>query len=162
VTDIDDIVDRTLRLAENDYDLRKHYNFQNVTFHRTKGEALPRVRVIVNQIEQVILNLLKNGAYAMKELDEAKRFFVIETWANSGMVHLRIADNGPGVDENIRRRVFEPFFTTKPIGEGIGLGLAVSYMIIVNNHNGLISCEPAEHQSGAAFMLSLPIVDEAS
>jgi signal transduction histidine kinase len=71
-------------------------------------------------------------------------------------VRLDITDNGPGMPENIRRRVFEPFFTTKPVGVGTGLGLSVSYFIITENHGGKMSVSSMPGE-GTTFTIILPI-----
>ena len=72
-------------------------------------------------------------------------------------VSIEIKDNGPGMVEEVRKRIFEPFFTTKGAGEGTGLGLAVSYFIVTENHKGRIEIESAPG-SGTCFCISLPIV----
>ena len=71
------------------------------------------------------------------------------------MICVQIKDNGPGMEADTRKRVFEPFFTTKNVGDGTGLGLAVSYFIITENHKGLIevTSKPGE---GTSFLIKLP------
>ncbi len=75
---------------------------------------------------------------------------------NPQFVEIRIADNGPGMSEKVRRRLFDPFFTTKPVGQGTGLGLSISYQIVVEKHGGALACSSAPGQ-GAAFVISIPI-----
>jgi len=70
-------------------------------------------------------------------------------------IRVTIEDNGPGLDEEIRRRIFEPFFTTKPVGAGTGLGLSVSYFIITENHGGKMTVQAAEG-GGTRFIIRLP------
>ena len=74
---------------------------------------------------------------------------------------LEVEDNGPGMEEQIRRRVFEPFFTTKEPGMGIGLGLPVSYMIVTQNHKGLLEVESTPG-AGARFTVRLPLGKEGA
>ena len=69
---------------------------------------------------------------------------------------MEIEDNGPGMDEDTRKRVFEPFFTTKPVGAGTGLGLSVSYAIITNNHRGTMEVE-SEPGQGTRFIIRLKL-----
>ncbi|MBG1242467.1 sensor histidine kinase, partial [Nostoc sp. NZL] len=72
------------------------------------------------------------------------------------MVKIAIADNGPGIEESLRSRLFDPFFTTKPVGKGSGLGLSISYQIIVQKHRGNIICNSSVGQ-GAEFVIEIPI-----
>jgi len=72
------------------------------------------------------------------------------------MVRIEMKDNGPGMTEDVRQRIFEPFYTTKPQGEGTGLGLSVSYFIIVESHGGKMYVE-SEPDQGCSFILELPV-----
>ncbi|RCJ20983.1 hybrid sensor histidine kinase/response regulator [Nostoc sp. ATCC 43529] len=75
---------------------------------------------------------------------------------NSNMVKIAIADNGPGIQDSLRSRLFDPFFTTKPVGKGSGLGLSISYQIIVQKHRGQITCNSSFGQ-GAEFAIEIPV-----
>ena len=72
------------------------------------------------------------------------------------MVAIRIADNGPGMPEEVKQRIFDPFFTTKPVGSGTGLGLSVSYQIVVEKHKGQLHCFSAPGE-GTEFIIQIPI-----
>lgn len=72
------------------------------------------------------------------------------------MACMEIEDNGPGMDEEIRKHVFDPFFTTKPVGMGTGLGLSVSYFIITESHKGEMTVESSP-DAGAKFIIRLPM-----
>ena len=72
---------------------------------------------------------------------------------------MTVEDNGPGISEENKRRVFEPFFTTKSPGAGTGLGLSVSYMIVTQNHKGLMEVR-SEPGKGTCFTVRLPIHHE--
>lgn len=87
---------------------------------------------------------------------EGKRGAVIRIHRDGDMGVVEIQDNGPGMDELVRKRVFEPFFTTKPIGIGTGLGLSVSYFIIVENHGGTLGVVSSRGR-GARFIIHLPM-----
>ncbi|MEH2085252.1 MAG: PAS domain-containing protein [Nostoc sp.] len=76
-------------------------------------------------------------------------------------VIIRIADNGPGMSEEVRKRIFDPFFTTKPVGKGTGMGLSISYQIIVQKHGGKIQCISAPGE-GAEFVVMIPLKQEPS
>jgi signal transduction histidine kinase len=71
-------------------------------------------------------------------------------------VRVAIADNGPGMTEDVRRRVFDPFFTTKPVGAGTGLGLSISYQIVVEKHGGQLKCISAPGQ-GTELIIEIPL-----
>ncbi|WP_338421747.1 HAMP domain-containing sensor histidine kinase [Nostoc flagelliforme] len=67
-----------------------------------------------------------------------------------------IADNGPGISEDIKNKLFDPFFTTKPVGQGPGLGLSISYQIVVQKHSGVLRCE-SEVGKGTEFWIEIPL-----
>ena len=152
-----ELLDRTVELAANDYDLRKHYDFRGVTLVREYAPDVPDVPVVVVEIQQVLLNLLKNAAQAMVEQPAGRTpTLTLRLRCEGGFAVLEIADNGPGMEAKVARRVFEPFFTTKRPGVGTGLGLSVSYMIVTQNHGGLISVAAAPGH-GCTFTVKLPL-----
>jgi len=109
------------------------------------------------KIEQVFLNLLRNGAEAMQEAGVEQPTFTLQSYYDEKInkVCINITDNGPGMTEETRKRIFEPFFTTKPVGVGTGLGLSVSYFIITENHSGEMTAE-SELGKGTTFCIKLP------
>ncbi|HQN00727.1 MAG TPA: ATP-binding protein, partial [Candidatus Hydrogenedentes bacterium] len=158
--DMAEIVDTVLRLAANDYDLKKQYDFRNVKIVREFEPGLPSVECDKTKIEQVLLNLVKNAAQALaggkgENLPE----IVVRVAKEPHFVRIEVQDNGPGMEENIRRRVFEPFFTTKEVGVGTGLGLSVSYFIITKQHKGTLTVESTPGK-GARFIIRLPLAQE--
>ena len=162
--DICDLLDRTIELARNDYDLKKRFDFLNINIVRDYQPGLPPVPCESNQIQQVFFNILKNGAEAMAEnnIEEAPPCFTLSVRQTDDMIRVSITDNGPGMDEALRKRVFEPFFTTKPVGVGTGLGLSVSFFIITKNHGGEITVSQATKQEtgqthGTRFTITLPM-----
>lgn len=86
--------------------------------------------------------------------------FVLRVTLQGKMACIEIEDNGPGMPEGRRKRIFEPFFTTKNVGEGTGLGLSVSYFIVVENHGGTLEVDSAPGQ-GALFIIRLPVENAA-
>lgn len=112
------------------------------------------------EIEQVLLNLLRNASQAFRAAEELPTApqIVLRLRRDGRFVRIEVEDNGPGMDEETRKRVFEPFFTTKAVGVGTGLGLSVSYFIVTSHHGGTMSVETAPGR-GARFILHLPIED---
>ncbi len=161
--DLADLLDRTIELAGNDYDLKKKYDFRKILISKEYDPDLPQVACEGSQIQQVFLNILKNGAQAMGDtcrLDGKPSQFQLSTWLENNVACVAIGDNGPGMDEEVRKRVFEPFFTTKDTGIGTGLGLSLSYFIITKNHNGHMSVKSNPFK-GTRFVIRLPI-DQAN
>jgi signal transduction histidine kinase len=150
------IVDEALELAASDYDLKKNYDFRSIEIIKDY-EDTPQVPIVSVEIEQVILNLLKNAAQAMTaNPPDRKPRITLRLHRMDRYAVLEVVDNGPGMAEDVCRRVFEPFFTTKDPGVGTGLGLSVSYMIVTQNHKGLMEVQSTPGR-GAVFRVSLPI-----
>ncbi len=158
LSDIHLLLDDTVSLAANDYDLKRKYDFKHIRIIRNYHDGLLRVPCMKGEFQQVIFNLLKNAAQAVSEIRQPgyQPFIELKTLKRDADAEIIISDNGPGMEENIRKRIFEPFFTTKDIGIGTGLGLSVSYFIITNIHKGDIRAE-SEPGKGAKFVISLPL-----
>ncbi len=148
--DIVKILDDTVELAANDYDLKKKYDFRQIKIIRHYEKDIPPVYCERSNLQQVILNILKNGAQAMteekfknKKLKQKGKApcFTFRINFTGELIKLELEDNGPGMDEETRKRAFEPFYTTKDVDVGTGLGLSVSYFIITEQHNGKMSLE---------------------
>ena len=155
---INDLIENTIELAASDYNLKKKYDFRHISIVRDFEPALPVILCIRTEIQQVFLNLLKNAAQAMADksyVNEAPQIF-IRTRLEEDVARIEISDNGPGMDEEIRKRIFEPFFTTKEVGTGTGLGLSVSYFIITKNHRGQMEVT-AKPGKGTTFIIKLPL-----
>jgi PAS domain S-box-containing protein len=151
------LMDATLELAENDYDLKKRYDFRQIQIERQYDPQVPMVACEATKIQQVFLNILKNGAQAMAEQpDGPPPRFILRVKTEGDMACVEIEDNGPGMDETVRKRIFEPFFTTKSVGIGTGLGLSVSYFIITENHGGTLGVTSTPG-IGTCFSIHLPV-----
>jgi len=151
LVDLNDVLRRTLSLMS--YDLK----LNDVMVNRELSGVLPEVLGDRHGLQQVVLNLITNAAQATAENPrERPRGITVSTWFD-GHVHLRVADTGPGISDDIVQSVFTPFFTTKEPGKGTGLGLSITYSI-VESHGGHITLErPAPNgMSGAAFRVDLP------
>lgn len=157
--DLNTLLDRTVELANSDYDLKRKYDFRKISIVNEYAEKLPAIPCDASMIQQVLLNILRNGAEAMWERkDQNEPRFILRTSheTDDRMIRLEIEDNGPGMDENTCKRIFDPFFTTKPVGMGTGLGLSVSYFIVTENHGGKLDVE-SQPGHGTKFILHLPL-----
>jgi signal transduction histidine kinase len=118
--------------------------------------TLPQIPATPAELNQVWTNLIDNAVQAMNGAGT----LTIKTYREEDHVVVSIGDTGPGVPEELRKRVFEPFFTTKPVGEGTGLGLDISYRIVVNGHGGDIVLK--SHPGDTRFLVRLPIAEPPS
>jgi PAS domain S-box-containing protein len=156
--DLPALIDQAVEIAGNDFDLAIGFDFKGQAIIRQFDPALGPVPGTANELEQVLLNLLKNAAQAIhqREDDREPGRIILRTKLNPPWAEIQVEDNGIGMSENVRKRTFEPFFTTKEIGQGTGLGLSVSYFIITNNHKGQMEVQSTLGQ-GTCFTLRLPL-----
>ncbi|WDP92205.1 MAG: GAF domain-containing protein [Desulfobacter sp.] len=159
---LDEILDTSIELARNDYDLKKKYDFKNIEIIREYTPDMPWVSCEKSKIQQVIFNILKNASQAMFSMENMpeKLKIILSLSMEKNMARIQIRDNGPGMDEKIRKKVFEPFFTTKGLGKGTGLGLSVSYFIIVDDHGGTMEVASTPGK-GTSFIIRLPLESES-
>ncbi|TFY89370.1 HAMP domain-containing protein [Pseudomonas kairouanensis] len=156
--DLPALIDQAVEIAGNDFDLAIGFDFKGQAITRQFDPRLGPVPGTANELEQVLLNLLKNAAQAihLRGDDSEPGRIVLRTRLNPPWAEIQVEDNGIGMSENVRKRTFEPFFTTKEIGQGTGLGLSVSYFIITNNHKGQMEVHSTLGQ-GTCFTLRLPL-----
>ncbi|MFH2060928.1 MAG: cache domain-containing protein [Pseudomonadota bacterium] len=157
LVDLATLIDTSLGLATYDYELKKKYDFQNIKIILNIDQDLKKIICFPSEIEQVILNLLKNAAQAVWENKNkhVQPMIKIDIIQGEKSVTIMVEDNGPGMDKYVRKRIFEPFFTTKSIESGTGLGLSVAYYIVTRNHNGTFTVK-SEPDHGATFIITLP------
>lgn len=165
--DIRKLLDQTVELASSDYDLKKKYDFRRIEIRREYDKDIPDIQCEGTKLQQVFLNLLKNGAQALSERlaleskegkqgDNPQFVLRVAHEKETNQVRIEVEDNGIGMEKTISRRVFEPFFTTKEMGVGTGLGLSVSYFIITRNHGGKMTVESIP-KKGTIFIIWLPL-----
>ena len=105
---------------------------EGVAVVKEYDRGLPLVPAYGAELNQVWTNLIDNAVGAMN----GNGTLTLATWRDGDQLLVEVRDTGPGIEPDIRPRIFEPFFTTKPVGEGTGLGLDISYRIVVNKHHG--------------------------
>jgi signal transduction histidine kinase len=127
-----------------------------ITVVKEYDRNLPKVPAYAGELNQVWTNLIHNALDAM----EGEGTLTLRTARDGDCVLVEIADTGPGIPEELRRRVFEPFFTTKPVGHGTGLGLDVSWRIVVKRHGGdlRVTSEPGDTR----FQVLLPLTEPSA
>ena len=121
-------------------------------------ESLPMVPCNVGEINQVVLNLIVNGAHAIRDRfqENQKGTLIVGSkhYPDANCVVISITDNGGGIPEEVQGRIFEPFFTTKDVGVGTGQGLAIAHNVIVKSHGGQIWFESKQGE-GTTFHIKL-------
>lgn len=164
MVDMVDLLEHSLELSHNSFDLRTPQGGKPVQIRKEFQPDLPLVPCSAAEIQQVILNILRNAAQAFVKGDESgtsEPTITIRAFAEDDVVKIQIADNGPGMPEATSRHIFEPFFTTKDVGKGTGLGLSVSYFIVTEHHNGQIEVDSTEGK-GTTFTITLPTMETQS
>ena len=151
MVEVNQVVRDTLALRQ--YDRR----VTNITVVEALASGLPPIFADPYQLQQVLLNLVINAEQAMLAA-HGRGTLVVRTWqrADQGVVALEVADDGPGVPDEVAQKIFDPFFTTKGVGQGTGLGLTVAYAI-VQEHGGQIVVA-SRPEGGASFVIELPTV----
>ncbi|RCJ16953.1 serine/threonine protein kinase [Nostoc sp. ATCC 43529] len=162
---IHDGIDSTLMILQ--HRLKPKSEYPGIEIIKDYGN-LPLVECYAGELNQVFMNVLSNAIDALEEslVKNPEKMtnpsISIHTeQVDAHQVQIRIADNGLGMPESVRRRLFDPFFTTKPVGKGTGMGLSISYQIITEKHGGLLYCH-SEPGQGAEFIIRIPVALEGS
>ncbi len=168
--DIHEGIDSTLMLLQ--HRLKATAERPEITVLK-EYNTVPLVEGYAGQLNQVFMNLLTNAIDVLETSSDARdipRNITISTSVkeirrefpgsrieqNVPHVVIRIADNGPGISKEVFHKLFDPFFTTKPVGKGPGLGLSISYQIVVEKHGGQLTCT-SEPGKGAEFLVVIPV-----
>ncbi len=159
-------IDSTLVILE--HRLQATDNYPAIQVIKEYGQ-LPQVTCYSGKLNQVLMNILTNAIDALEESSINGRWSIINSKTedypiikistkavNEKWITITIADNGAGMNEQVHSKLFDPFFTTKPVGKGTGLGLFVSYQIIVEKHRGEISCLSTPGK-GTEFIVKMPV-----
>jgi len=156
---INALADEYLRLAY--HGLRAKDKTFNADLVTNFDANLPLVNIIPQDIGRVLLNLFNNAFYAVQQrqltaVDDYKPAIEVTTRVNGQQAELTVKDNGIGIPDSIREKIMQPFFTTKPTGEGTGLGLSLSYDMVVKGHGGSIQVNSVDGE-GSEFIVWLPV-----
>ena len=152
--DIHQGIDDTLLILQNR--LRDHPEINIIRNY----DCSQNIECYPGQLNQVFMNILDNAIDALefssqsnnsKQINIETKLIKADTW-----VQICISDSGDGIPSAMRTRIFDPFFTTKPIGKGTGMGMAISYQIITEKHNGSLECL-SEEKKGTEFIITLPV-----
>lgn len=157
-TDINALADEYLRLAYHGFKAKD--NAFHASMQTSFDESIGKITIIPQNIGRVLLNLYNNAFYAVteKNKDAGKNYvptISVSTKKTDHGILLSIEDNGIGIPRQMMNKIFQPFFTTKPTGQGIGLGLSMSYDII-KSHGGEITVDSSEGEF-TKFVIHLPL-----
>ena len=144
VVDVHELLDSTLLMLTGKIP-------PGITVVKEYDRGVPQIPAYAGELNQVWTNLIDNAVSAMG----SSGVLTVRTGQDREFVFVEFADTGPGVPPELKERIFEPFFTTKPVGEGTGLGLDISWRIVVNKHHGDIAVESVPGDT--RFRVRLPI-----
>ena len=163
--DIHDGIESTLVILNSR--LKAYSSSPLVKVERAYGE-LPLVDCYPSQLNQVVMNVVSNAIDAFEErheqdvcfddADNANKIRISTELVDESWVRIAIADNGSGMSRETVSRLFDPFFTTKPVGKGTGLGMSISYQIVVEKHGGRLTCQSVLGE-GTQFNIEIPFTE---
>lgn len=153
LTNINKVIDSTITVCKNEW---KYVAELKTDFDKD----LPLVSCFANELSQVFLNLIVNGAHAISDITDGGNSglgtITIKTSStDNGFITIKISDTGAGIPEKHRQKIFEPFFTTKERGKGTGQGLAIANRVITERHQGTLRLDVTEGK-GTMFIISIP------
>jgi signal transduction histidine kinase/ligand-binding sensor domain-containing protein len=159
LTDMNALADEYLRLSY--HGLRAKDKEFNAVMTTNYDPDLPKVNAMAQDIGRVLLNLFNNAFYAINQKQKTagadyKPEVSVSTSSENGQVIIKVKDNGTGIPDAIKGKIMQPFFTTKPTGEGTGLGLSLTYDMVVKGHGGSIAVDTKEGDF-TEFIIRLPI-----
>ncbi|MEG3861577.1 PAS domain-containing sensor histidine kinase [Microcoleus sp. herbarium12] len=163
--DIHEGIDSTLLIVQ--HKLNQSCDIKRIEIIKDYGK-IPKIYCCAGQLNQVFLNIISNAIDVLQNHKQPRTIVIRTEMKKAGLKNysksklaecdrlvICIADSGPGMTEDVRKRLFDPFFTTKPVGSGTGLGLSISHQIVVEKHRGSLRCICAPGQ-GAEFWIEIP------
>jgi len=159
LTNINVLADEFFKLSY--HGLRAKDKSFNAVLTTHFDDSLPQINIVQQDIGRVLLNLFNNAFYAVNEKkknngSDYQPEVIVSTSVEKNQVVIAVKDNGIGIPDAVKEKIMQPFFTTKPTGEGTGLGLSLSYDIVVKGHGGKIGVESQDGE-GTVFTVQLPI-----
>jgi signal transduction histidine kinase len=159
LTNLNVLADEFLKLSYHGLRAKdKSFNAELATHF---APYLPKINVVQQDIGRVLLNLFNNAFYAVNQKAKSstpnyKPEVSVTILSENGQVLIKIKDNGIGIPDAIKEKIMQPFFTTKPTGDGTGLGLSLTYDMVVKGHGGSIQVNSVDGE-GSEFIISLPL-----
>jgi len=163
-TDINLLADECLRLSYRA--LQSKNNDLQISIETSLDPGMEKILIVPQDLSTVLINIYNNAFYSMRAKSKLKfDGYRPQLWLTTkkilNVIQIRVKDNGLGISDKVINKIYQPFFTTKPTGEGIGLGLFLSYDIIVNEHDGHITVKTTEGEY-AEFVIEIPIKDNVA
>ncbi|MEG3990030.1 PAS domain S-box protein [Microcoleus sp. S28C3] len=165
LVDLHEGIDSTLLIVQ--HRLHQENTKSRIEIIKEYGK-ISKISCCAGQLNQVFFNIITNAIDAVENQPQPRTIVIrtemkkagLKSHSKSQLSHcdrivICIADSGPGMTEDVRKRLFDPFFTTKPVGSGTGLGLSISHQIVVEKHRGSLRCISAPGQ-GAEFWIEIP------
>ena len=169
-TDLNALADEYLRLSY--HGLRAKDPYFNAAMVTEFDPTIGSIEVVPQDMGRVLLNLFNNAFYAVQQrkanavgeerasdLEGYEPTVCVSTQKMGNQIIVKVKDNGTGIPEAVKAKIFQPFFTTKPTGHGTGLGLSLSYDIVVKGHGGTLEVETIEME-GTTFCIGLPLIQQ--
>ncbi|MBB6478717.1 ATP-binding protein [Spirochaeta isovalerica] len=153
---VEEILSHALISLKMDEDFHSDFLNESISVIEEYSPDLPAIPCNEKKLEQAFYNIFRNALQVLKTADHNDPKIFVRTSLGVNSLQIEIEDNGPGIDDEIQKRVFEPFFSTKGISQGKGLGLSISYYIIKNHHGGNLWLEKSDDK-GTLFIISLPL-----
>ena len=159
-TDLNALLAQAVQLAY--HSMRAKNPSFNIAIHSDYDPSIGHLKLVASDVSRAFINIIENAYHALRiKRNDIGEEFTPTLWVTtcrlSDSVEIRIRDNGTGIAPEIRKKIFHPFFTTKPVGEGTGLGLALTQDIIVRQHQGTLEVA-TEVGAYAEFSITLPLV----
>jgi two-component system NtrC family sensor kinase len=155
-TQLNDVAHASVNFMRNAIEFSMPALSERLAIEEDYDSSLPILPASGTELQQVLVNLLKNAAQAIQEAKRETPLIRISTRYIPPLAEIRVEDNGTGMSLATSKQIFDPFFTTKVVGQGTGLGLSISHFIITQRHHGRIEVRSVPDK-GTTFIITLPI-----